>query len=112
MFLIRNQVIMFIVKLAHEKLYSFIYNRGLLWWLSCKEFACNQEMQVPSLDWEDPLAKKMATCLESSMDRGAWQAIAHRVSKESGHDLVTKQQQQSIVDPGWKLSTLLQLVNR
>ena len=33
---------------------------------------------------EDPLEKKMATrysCLENSMDRGAWQAMVHRVTK-------------------------------
>ena len=37
-----------------------------------------QETQVQSLGWEDPLEKGMAThssqysCLENSMDRGAW----------------------------------------
>ena len=53
MFLIRNQVIMFIVKLAHKKLQSFIHNMGLFWWLSC-----NQEMQVLSLDLEDPIGEE------------------------------------------------------
>jgi len=77
---------MFIVKLAHKKLQSFIHNMGLFWWLSC-----NQETQVLSLDLEDPLGKKMATCLENSMDRGAWQATVHGVSKESGYDLVMKE---------------------
>ena len=32
------------------------------------------------------------SCLENSMDRGAWWATAHRVIKV-GHDLVTEQQQ-------------------
>ena len=32
-----------------------------------------QETQVQSLDWEDPLEKKMA-CWENPMDRGAWRA--------------------------------------
>ena len=35
-----------------------------------------QETWVPSLDWEDPLGKEMAThsysCLQNPMDRGAW----------------------------------------
>ena len=44
-------------------------------------------MQVLSLGWEDPLEKGMATsillysCLENSMDRGAWQAIVHGITQ-------------------------------
>ena len=45
-----------------------------------------QETQVPSLGREDPLEKEMATtlqysCLENSMDRGAWQGIGYGVAK-------------------------------
>ena len=45
-----------------------------------------QETQVPSLCWEDPLEKEMATtlqysCLENSMDRGARQAVVRGVAK-------------------------------
>ena len=44
-----------------------------------------QETRVPSLGQEDPLEKGMAVhssiCLENSMDRGAWQAAVHGVSK-------------------------------
>ena len=39
-----------------------------------------QETQVQSLGWEDPLEKGMAT---HAMDGGTWQAIVHRVTKES-----------------------------
>ena len=44
------------------------------------------ETGVQSLGWEDPLEKGMTTHsgilgLENSMDRGAWQAIVHRVAK-------------------------------
>ena len=41
------------------------------------------ETQVQSLGWEDPLEKEMATyfCLENPMDRGAWRATVHGVSK-------------------------------
>ena len=43
-------------------------------------------MWVPSLGREDPLELEMAThssisCLENSMDRGAWWATVHRVAK-------------------------------
>ena len=31
------------------------------------------------------------SCLENSMDRGAWQATVHGVTKRVGHDLATKQ---------------------
>ena len=45
-----------------------------------------QETQVRSLGWEDPLEKEMAThssilALENPMDRGAWRATVHRVTK-------------------------------
>ena len=41
------------------------------------------ELGVQSLSWEDPLEKEMASksCLENPMDRGAWQATVHRVTK-------------------------------
>ena len=47
------------------------------------------EMRVQSLGREDPLEKGMATqssqysCLENSIDRGAWRATVHGVAKES-----------------------------
>ena len=42
-----------------------------------------QETQVWSLGQENPLENEMATnsCLENSMDSGAWQAIVHEVTK-------------------------------
>ena len=42
---------------------------------------------VGSLGWENPLEEGMATnplpysCLKNPMDRGTWQAMAHRVMK-------------------------------
>ena len=44
------------------------------------------ETWAPSLGWEDPLEKGMAThCIilawRIPMDRGAWQATVHRVTK-------------------------------
>ena len=45
-----------------------------------------QEMWVQSLGREDPLGKEMATypkysCLRNPMDRGAWLATVHGVTK-------------------------------
>ena len=43
-----------------------------------KKLPSVQKPQVRSLGWEDPLEKGMAplqySCLENSMDRGAWRA--------------------------------------
>ena len=43
------------------------------------------ETRVQSLVWEDPLEKGMAThsfsCLENSLNRGAWRATVHGVIK-------------------------------
>ena len=51
-----------------------------------KNLSAMQETQVLSLSQEDSLEKEMAThfsifCLENSMDRGAWQALVHGVTK-------------------------------
>ena len=62
---------------------------GLPWWLSSKESSCNvgdlQEMWVRSLGQEDPLEKGMAThssiLARKILDRGAWWAIVHEVTK-------------------------------
>ena len=38
--------------------------KGIPWWLSSKELPLmqkTQEVQFPSLSWEDPLEKEMAT---------------------------------------------------
>ena len=57
-----------------------------------KNLPAMQEMQVQSLGQEDPLEEKMAThssILRNSMDRGAWWATVHGVTKESD---ITEQQ--------------------
>ena len=51
-----------------------------------KNLPAMQEIWVQSLGWEDPLEKGMFSqlqysCLESSMDRGAWRATALGVTK-------------------------------
>ena len=44
-------------------------------------------MQIQSLNWEDPPEEEMATpsvfCLGNHIDRGAWRAAVHGVTKES-----------------------------
>ena len=48
-----------------------------------KNLSATQETQVQSLGQEDPLEKGILqySCLENSMDRGAWQATVHGVTK-------------------------------
>ena len=51
-----------------------------------KNFPVMQETQVQPLGSEDPLEEGMAnplqySCLENSMDREAWQATVHGVTK-------------------------------
>ena len=51
-------------------------------------------MRVLSLGWEDSLEKEMKThssisCLESSMDRGAWWAIPDEVAKSQTEHVCT-----------------------
>ena len=59
---------------------------GLPGWLSGKESAAKEEMQVRALGWEDPLEKEMAThssilAWKNPMDRGACWATVHGVTK-------------------------------
>ena len=62
---------------------------GLLWWLSGKESTCNigasgDSDLIPGLGrspgggHDNPL---QYSYLEKPVDRGAWQAVAHRVAK-------------------------------
>jgi len=53
-----------------------------------KNLPAMQETWIQSLGWEDPLEKGMAThsqysCLENSMDRGAWAGYSPWGHKES-----------------------------
>ena len=68
----------------------YCYFCGLLWGAQTIEnLPTVQEIWVGSLGREDPLKKGMAThssspqysCLENSMDRGAWWVTVHGVSK-------------------------------
>ena len=69
-----------------EKLLGHIVVLGLLQWLSSKEFTCNagDEGLIPGLGRSpggrhgNPL---QYSCLENSMDRGAWRATVHRVAQ-------------------------------
>ena len=53
-----------------------------------KNLPAMQETQVRSLGWEDPLEKGISTpdsCLENSMDREAWWAIAQGSQRVRHH---------------------------
>ena len=79
-----------------------------------------QQIWVPSLGWEDPLEKEMAThssilAWRIPMDRGAWRAAVQGVTKEwlnnnkrsilqSGAGLVSDR---SLGQPGYFFSTIL-----
>ena len=61
---------------------------ALLWFYNAfsaqtvKKPPAMQETQVQSLGWEDPLEKAIQySCLENSMDRGAWKAAVLGVAK-------------------------------
>ena len=59
-----------------------------------KNLPAMQETRVPSLLWEDPPGEGnenplQYSCLENSMERRAWQATVHGVTRV-GHDLMTK----------------------
>ena len=75
----------------HLQLYCFIVNyikyaaMGLPWWLSGKRSACQCRklgfdpwVRSPGVGNGYPL---QYSCLENSMDTGAWRAAVHRVSK-------------------------------
>ena len=64
--------------------YPIQYSEASLAAQMVKNLPAVQETWVQSLGWEDPLEKAMAThssCLENSMDRGAWQTAIHGVTK-------------------------------
>ena len=53
-----------------------------------KNLPAMQETWVPSLGWEDPLEEEMAThstilAWRIPMDRGAWRATVHGMTRES-----------------------------
>jgi len=62
---------------------------GLPWWLSGKESTCSakdirdtssipESRRSPGGGHSNPL---QYSCLENSMNKGAWQAVVHRVAK-------------------------------
>ena len=74
---------------------------GLPRWLSGKESAC----QCRRLEFDPGLRISLGkgngnplqySCLENPMDRGAWRATVHGVTRV-GHDWVTKQQNLKIL---------------
>ena len=66
--------------------YPLLYSWASLMAQAVKNLPAMGETRVRSLGWEDPLEEDMAnplqySCLENSVDRGAWWAAVHWVSK-------------------------------
>ena len=64
------------------------YNQGLPWWLSGKESPCDvgDKGLIPESERSPGEGNGMLlqySCLEISMDKGAWWATVHGVTKES-----------------------------
>ena len=62
------------------------YPIGLPWWLSDKESACNRGDvdSIPALGRSPAVGNGnplQYSCLENSMDRGAWRVIVHRFAE-------------------------------
>ena len=80
-----------LVKYMQHKIYHFyqfyVCIRWLKWLRIHQSMQEAQERQVCSLGWEDllrrawQLAPGFSSCLENPMDRGAWQAKVHGVTK-------------------------------
>ena len=77
-----------------KKNQNVLFISGLFQWLSDKEFACNAGDPVlipgsrrsPGVGNGNP---PYYSCLEDPIDRGAWQATVHGVTRVR-HDLVNK----------------------
>ena len=77
--------IVFSLSLCFSITYLVLFRAFLIVQL-VKNLPAMQETWVQFLGWEDPLEKEMAThsqysCLENLMDRGAWRATVHGVTK-------------------------------
>ena len=86
-------------KLAHIQfvVLCIMFLHGLSWWLSGKELACNATA-TGDMGPVSGLGRSLGgghgiplqySCLENSMERRAWQATVHGVTRV-GHDLMTK----------------------
>ena len=74
---------------------------GLPWWLSGKESTCNagDSGSIPRLErslGEGNGNSLQYSCLGNPMDRGAWRATVHAVTR---HDLATKPLPQILFKP-------------
>ena len=71
----------------HKDKWKFIAKGGLPGGSAEKNLPAMQKTQVQSLGREDPLEKEINctllqySCLENSMDRGAWWGTVHKITK-------------------------------
>ena len=71
---------------------------GLPWWFSGKESACQCRFHpwVRKIPWRRKPEPTLIFLPGKAIDRGAWWATVHGVTKRVRHDLTTKQQPLSI----------------
>ena len=70
-------------------IYTFSLDLGLPRWLSSKEYTCQCRrlkrgvfyLWLGKIPWSKKWKHDQYSCLENSMDRGAWRAIVHGVTK-------------------------------
>ena len=68
--------------------FSVMSQTGLPWWLSGKEPVCQFRRPqfdpwVEKIPWRRKWQPTEYSCLGNPMDREAWQAIVHKVAKQS-----------------------------
>ena len=87
-----------LISIKPEYMQEYIFS-GLPWWLSSKKSTCQAGNTCLIPGWERSLGKGNGnpfqySCLENPMDKGAWWATDHGISKELD---TTKQQQQYVL---------------
>ena len=89
-----------------------MYNDMLPWWLSGKESTCQagDASSIPGLrrpPGEGNSNPFQYSCLGNPMDRGAWQATVHGVTKSQTRLITQQQQQESTIIVSYRTVSLL-----
>ena len=72
-----------------------MFVRGLLWWLSCREYNCSAGDSgsitvLGRCPGEGNDNSPQYSCLGNPIERGVWQATVYGSQELDGHDLATK----------------------
>ena len=93
----RSDILTLLNHLIHKH-NTYLNLFGFPWWLSGKESVCQYRRPRGSIPGSGRSPEEgngnplQYSCLENSMDRGAWWTTVHAMARV-GHALVTKQQQ-------------------